>query len=250
VYTVKQLSNLAGVSTRTLHYYDEIGLLKPTAVEENGYRRYGEGAVFRLQQILFYKEMGFSLEKIREIVGRPDFNLLRALEQHRSALRSRQDHLNRLIDTVDQTILHLKGKSKMAEKKLFEVFSEDQQKEYEKEAAERWPDNYAESARRWKSYSDADKKRIGEEGEAVYRDLLAVMDQDPGSEVVQKIVARWHQHLRYFYEPNVELLRGLGHMYNDDPRFAGTFAKIHPDLAKFHQMAIDVYCDRLEGKGS
>ena len=107
---------------------------------------------------------------------------------------------------------------------------------------------YAESARRWKSYSGADKKRIGEEGEAVYRDLLKVMDQDPGSEVVQKIVARWHQHLRYFYEPNVELLRGLGHMYNDDPRFAATFAKIHPDLAKFHQLAIDVYCDRLEGK--
>ncbi|MRS05895.1 MerR family transcriptional regulator, partial [bacterium] len=220
MYTVKQLSSLAGVSARTLHYYDEIGLLKPTAVEENGYRRYGEQAVYLLQQILFYKEMGFSLEKIHEMVNRPDFNLLRALEQHKSALHSRQEHLSRLIDTVDQTISHLRGKTKMSEKKLFEVFSEDQQKEYEKEAAERWPDTYAESARRWKSYTDADKKHIGEEGEAVYRDLLKVMDQDPGSEVVQKIVARWHQHLRYFYEPNVELLRGLGHMYNDDPRFA------------------------------
>ena len=248
MYTVKQLSNLAGVSTRTLHYYDEIGLLKPTTVEGNGYRRYGEQAVYQLQQILFYKELGLSLDKIREIIGRPDFNLLQALEQHKSALRGRQEHLIRLIETVDRTISHLKGKSKTNDQKLFEVFSEDQQKEYEKEAAERWPVTYKESARRWKSYTDADKKRIGEEGEAVYRDLVAALDQDPGSESVQKIVARWHQHLRYFYEPDGELLRGLGHMYVDDPRFAATFAKIHPDLAQFHQRAIDIYCDRLEGK--
>ena len=248
MYTVKQLSSLAGVSPRTLHYYDEIGLLKPTTVEENGYRRYGEQAVFQLQQILFYKELGLSLDKIGEIVGRPDFDLLQALERHKSALRNRQEHLVRLIETVDQTISHLKGKTKMNDQKLFEVFSEDQQKEYEKEAAERWPETYKENARRWKSYTDADKKRIGEEGEAVYRDLVAAMDQGPGSEIVQKIVARWHEHLRYFYEPGVELLRGLGHMYVDDPRFAATFAKIHPDLAQFHQQAIDIYCDRLAGK--
>ena len=249
MYTVKQLSGLAGVSTRTLHYYDAIGLLKPTAVEENGYRRYGEQAVYQMQQILFYKELGLSLDKIREIVGRPDFNLLQALEQHKSALRGRQEHLVHLIETVDQTISHMKGKAKMNDKKLFEVFSEDQQKEYEKEAAERWPETYKESARRWKSYTDADKKRIGEGGEALYHDLVAALDQDPGSEAVQKIVARWHQHLRYFYEPDVELLRGLGHMYVVDPRFAATFAKIHPDLAQFHQQAIDIYCDRLEEKG-
>lgn len=248
MYSVKQLSNLAGVTVRTLHYYDEIGLLQPTVVQENGYRRYGETAVYQLQQILFYREMGFSLEEIREILQRPNFNLLRALEQHKAALHSRKAHLDRLINTVDQTILHLEGKTSMAEKKLFEVFSEDQQKEYEKEAAERWPDPYAESARRWKSYSDADKLRIGEEGEAVYRDYLKVLDQDPGSPAVQQIVARWHQHLRYFYEPSVEMLRGLGHMYLDDPRFAANFAKIHPDLAQFHQRAIEIYCDRLEGK--
>ncbi len=74
------------------------------------------------------------------------------------------------------------------------------------------------------------------------------MDQDPGSEVVQKIVARWHQHLRYFYEPSVEMLRGLGRMYTDDPRFAANFARIHPDLAQFHQKAIELYCDRLQAE--
>ncbi len=248
MYTVKQLSNLAGVSPRTLHYYDEIGLLKPTSVEDNGYRRYGEQAVYQLQQILFYRELGFSLEEIKEIVTRPDFNLLHALEQHKNALRGRQVRLGRLIETVEQTILHMKGEIKMSEVKMFEPFNEEQQKEYESEAAQRWPDTYAESARRWKRYTDADKQRIGAEGNAVYADLAAAIGQDPGSEAVQKIVARWHQHLRYFYEPNTEILRGLGQMYTDDPRFAANFAKIHPDLAEFHQKAINIYCDRLEGK--
>lgn len=246
MYTVKQLSDLAGVSPRTLHYYDEIGLLRPTRVAGNGYRQYGETALYQLQQILFYREMGMALEEIRQIVTRPDFNPIQALERHKAALHSRQIQLERLIDTVDQTILRLKGKISMSDKKLFEPFNEQQQKEYEKEAAARWPEPYAESARRWKSYTDADKQRIGEEGEAVYRDLVALMEQDPGSQAVQQVISRWHQHLRYFYEPSVDLLRGLGHMYNDDPRFAATFAKIHPDLAQFHQQAIDIYCDRLE----
>jgi len=248
MYTVKQLSNLAGVSPRTLHYYDEIGLLKPTSVEDNGYRRYGEQAVYQLQQILFYRELDFSLEEIKEIVTRPDFNLLHALEQHKKALRGRQVRLGRLIDTVEQTILHIKGETEMSEVKMFEPFNEEQQKKYEVEAARRWPDTYAESARRWKRYTDADKQRIGAEGNAVYADLAAAIGQDPGSEVVQKIIARWHQHLRYFYEPNVEILRGLGQMYTDDPRFAANFAKIHPDLAEFHQKAINIYCDRLEAE--
>lgn len=249
MYTVKQLSTLAGISPRTLHYYDQIGLLKPTTYEDNGYRRYGEQAVYRLQQILFYRELGFRLEEIKEIVSRPNFNLLHALEQHKKALRGRQDRLTHLIETVEQTILHLKGSIEMNDKKMFEPFNEAQQKEYEEEAADRWPEPYAESARRWKSYTEADKQRIGEEGNAVYADLVAALHLDPASETVQTIVARWHQHLRYFYEPSVEMLRGLGRMYLDDPRFAATFARIHPDLAGFHQKAIDIYCDRLERAG-
>lgn len=249
MYSVKQLSSLAGVSTRTLHYYDEIGLLKPASYGDNGYRRYSEQAVYQLQQILFYKELGFSLEKIKEIIDQPDFDLIHALEQHKKALRGRQERLYHLIETVDRTILHLKGHAIMSEKKLFEPFNTEQQEEYEREAAQRWPETYKESARRWKSYSDAEKSRIGEEGNAVYLDLVAALDQDPGSEMVQKIVARWHQHLRYFYEPSVEMLRGLGRMYVDDLRFAANFARIHPDLAQFHQKAIDIYCDRLEEKG-
>lgn len=246
MYTIRQLASLAGVSTRTLHYYDEIGLLKPTLYEDNGYRRYGEKAVYQLQQILFYRELGFSLAEIKEIITSPDFNLTEALERHKIALHGRQQRLARLIDTIEGTIQQLKGQTTMNDKKLFEPFTEAQQKEYEEESAARWPEPYAESARRWKSYSAADKQSIGDEGNAIYADLVAVIDQDPGSEVVQRIIRRWHQHLRYFYEPTVEMLRGLGHMYVDDPRFAATFSRIHPKLAEFHQKAIDIYCDRLQ----
>ncbi|HEX7975780.1 MAG TPA: MerR family transcriptional regulator [Anaerolineales bacterium] len=96
-YTVKQLSGLAGVSARTLHYYDEIGLLHPEQVGQNGYRYYGEGSLLRLQQILFYKELDLSLQEIREILDQPDFDLVRALESHRTALQRRQRRLDRLI---------------------------------------------------------------------------------------------------------------------------------------------------------
>ena len=99
MYTVKQLSTLAGVTPRTLHHYDQINLLKPESVGENGYRYYGEQSLLRLQQILFYRELGFSLESIREMLGRPEFQLLDALEQHRESLRGRARRLERLIQT-------------------------------------------------------------------------------------------------------------------------------------------------------
>ena len=103
-YTVKQLAELANVTNRTLHYYDQIGLLLPASYGDNGYRYYDENAVFRLQQILFFRELGFSLEQIHAILEGPDFDLLRALENHKLALQGKTERINRLIDTVDKTI--------------------------------------------------------------------------------------------------------------------------------------------------
>ena len=131
MYTVKQLSTLAGVTPRTLHHYDQINLLKPESVGENGYRYYGEKSVLRLQQILFYRELGFSLESIRDVLGKPEFQILDALEDHRESLQGRMRRLERLIQTVDKTIHHLKGEDFMSAKGLFEGFSEEQQEEYD-----------------------------------------------------------------------------------------------------------------------
>jgi DNA-binding transcriptional MerR regulator len=122
MYTVKRLAKLAGVSPRTLRYYDQIGMLKPDAYGDNGYRYYSEDALQQLQQILFFRELDFSLEDIRKIVSSPDFDRLQALEIHRAALKERKQHIDVLIHTIDQTILHLKGKSDMSEKQYFEGF--------------------------------------------------------------------------------------------------------------------------------
>jgi len=248
-YTVKQLARIAGVSARTLHYYDEIGLLRPERNPYNGYRQYGRTAVLRLQQILFLRELGLSLDEIRSLLDRPDFDLLQALERHRQALRGRMQRLGKLVHTVEQTIQYLKGNIEMETKQLFEGLSEEKQAEYEQEALRRWGEKARESQQRWKRYTAEEKQRIGEEGEAVYRDLLAAMPLGPASPAAQHAVARWHQHIRYFYEPTPEILLGLANAYNDDPDFNATFVRIHPDLAGFMRQAVQIYVEKLNAAG-
>jgi DNA-binding transcriptional MerR regulator len=245
-YTVKQLADLAGVTPRTLHYYDEIGLLPPSNIGENGYRRYDDTAVLRLQQILFYRELGLSLDEIGDALDRPDFDVIGALRSHREALRGRVGRLNHLIHTIDRTLLHLEGQIEMSTKDLFEGFDEETQARYEEEATEMYgPELVRESSQRWKSYTAEDKARIMAEGGAVYRDLTAMIGRDPADADVQAAIGRWHQHLRAFYEPTPDILRGLGHAYEEQPEFAAFFAAMHPDLPAFLRRAIDRYVDTL-----
>src|SRR5689334_488282 len=201
MFTVKQLSRLAGVTPRTLHHYDAIGLLKPSRVGENGYRYYGEESVLLLQQILFYRELDLPLEDIKDIMGRRDFDELSALESHKLELANRVERLKRLIRTVDNTIEHLKGERTMSKRQFFEAFSDEQQAEYEKEVAQKYdPATVKESQRKWKSYTTADKQRIGEEGNAAYQAILDGMSKGAGSPEAQAGVALWHKHMEYFDE--------------------------------------------------
>jgi DNA-binding transcriptional MerR regulator len=246
VYTVKQLADLAGISRRTLHYYDEIGLLPPSHKGENGYRYYDDEAVLRLQQILFHHELGLSLDDIKTAVDAPDFDLVAALHIHRQILVQKARRLDNLIHTIDKTIDHLEGKLEMSTQDFFAGFDEETQKEYEKEAAERWDvEEVKATSQRWNNYSEAKRKQIIAEGNTVYTDLLAEMDKGIDSPEVQQIIGRWHQHMRYFYEPSVERLRGLGWGYENDPAFAAFYEKMHPDMPRFIHQAIDYYCDHL-----
>lgn len=208
-YTVRQLADLAGVTPRTLHYYDAIGLLRPSSVGDNGYRQYDEAA---------------------------------ALERHRAALAARAGRLQHLIHTIDRTLLHLQGEIEMSTPDLFAGFDEETQARYEKEAAEMYdPKVVAESSRRWKSYTAEDKARIQREGGQVYQALVPLLGRDPADAEVQAVVGRWHQHLRAFYEPTPEILRGLGQAYAEQPEFSAFFAALHPDLPAFLSRAIDAY---------
>ena len=138
-YSVKQLAKLAGVSVRTLHLYDEKGLLKPFVRTEAKYRYYGEKELLKLQQILFYKELDFSLQDIGDIMNDPDFDVINALESHKTALKARQNRLSTLLQTIDKTIFHLLNKDKMLQHEdLYEGLPKEKAEAYRAEAIERW----------------------------------------------------------------------------------------------------------------
>lgn len=245
MYTIKQLADLANVSRRTLRYYDQIDLLKPTAVGDNNYRYYDQDKVLRLQQIRFYQELDFSLEQIRKILDKSDFNTLQSLHTQKEALQQQAKRLDRLIDTIDKTILHLRGTMMMDNKDLFAGFDEAKQKEYAKEASKRWDSKLVkESNQRWNRLSQEQKEAILQEGNQIYSDMVDLLGTKPNTDEVQAIVARWHQHIRHFYEPSFATLRGLGQGYASDPAFRATFEAMHPDLPDFLQEAITVYCDK------
>jgi len=244
MFTVKQLSKMAGVTPRTLHHYDDIGLLKPSRVGDNGYRYYGEEAVLKLQQILFYRELEFPLEEIRRIMGRRDFDVLGALQSHKDALQNQAARLNRLLVTVDNTIQHLKGEKLMSQKGLFEGFSEEEQEKLAQEAEQIYdPETVRESNRKWKSYSAAEKEAILAEGKSIYLDLAGAMSRGAESKEVQAVVARWHKHMQYFWSPNDEQLLGLADLYNNDPRFRENYEKVAPNLSEFMREAVTVYVE-------
>jgi DNA-binding transcriptional MerR regulator len=245
--TVKQLASLAGVSNRTLHYYDEIGLLKPDAIAENGYRQYGKQALLRLQQILFYRELDFPLETIRDLVTRPEFDTVRALQAHRTSLQERSQKLENLINTIDKTIEHLEGKREMNQSEFFKGWSEEKQPEFEQEIRQKYGEHAMDGVIDWNSYTKEQKTAIIAEGKANTQAMAALMDKPFNSPEVQAVVARWHQQLKYFFDPSIERMRGLGQMYTEDPRFMMGYEKVRKGLALFMKQAIDFYCDRLSG---
>lgn len=244
MFTVKQLSSLAGVTPRTLRHYDQIGLLKPSRLGENGYRYYGEESLLRLQQILFYRELGLPLDEIRKIMGRRDFDALAALENHKLELEKRIERLLRLIETVDNTILYMKGQREMSKKQLFAAFSEAEQEKMAAEAEQMYdPATVRESNRKWKAYGKEKQQAILAEGNQIYIDLIAAMPKGAASPEAQALVERWRRHMDYFWTPNLEQLLGLANGYVDDPGFRANFDAMHPQLAEFMREAVKIYVE-------
>lgn len=132
--------------------------------------------------------------------------------------------------------------------KISDSFDQEQEQQYQQEAVERWGDKAAQSTQLWNSYSEAQKDAIKEEGNAIYQEIVDNMHKGADSPEVRALLLRWHEHLRHFYEPSIELLGGLGDMYNDDPEFNANFARLHPDLPGFLKEAIAIYVDELETK--
>ncbi|MYL51649.1 MerR family transcriptional regulator [Halobacillus litoralis] len=255
MYKVKEMAEMTGVSVRTLHHYDHIDLLSPSFVSEKGYRLYSEKELSRLQQILFFKEMEFSLKKIKEILDDSDFDEADALQRHREILREKKKRLERLIRSVDQTLQTLEGEDHMKSEDRFRPFDKSEieahQKKYEKEVEERWgeTDAYKQSKQKTSQYTKEDWKKIQQEGDAIDRELVKLMDRDPSDPNVQRLVDNKRQHITdHFYECNLEIFRGLADMYVNDPRFTKNIDKWKEGYAEFLRKAMHTYCDQQEGR--
>ena len=245
VYTVKRLAALAGVSVRTLHYYDEIGLLKPGSHSASGYRHYGEEALVRLQQIMFFREMGFSLDEIKNIVSRPDFDVLEALHSHRTLLTKKAERIDELLTTVDKTIKELKGELKMGIKEYYRGFSDEKIAQYRDEVRRRWGENtLQESEERVLKMGTEKFAALQAEGGKIFQTISDNMSKGFDSAVVQEQVVKWRQWLENFHHYSDEAVLGLGQAYSQDPRFAEFFRKIHKDLPEFITKAIEYYASR------
>src|SRR5688500_2259059 len=175
-YTVKAGAKIAGVGVRTLHHYDEIGLLRPSSHSAAGYRLYQEKDIERLQQVLFFKELGFDLSQIKRILADPEFDRRKALVEHRKLLLERQERFRRLIQSVDRTLKAMQRGVPM-NAKMFDGFD---QAALEEEARQRWGNTpaWAESQKRWKSYTKEDQAEMHREGKEIVEGLVALMDRD------------------------------------------------------------------------
>ncbi|MCM3735010.1 MerR family transcriptional regulator [Bacillus cytotoxicus] len=237
---VKEVADLVGISVRTLHHYDEIGLLTPEETTESGYRLYSDDNLETLQQILFFKELDFPLKKIKEIINNPSFDRQEALVLHRKMLLEKRSRLDKVIATIDKTIQHSKGEIQMTNKEKFDGF-DFSQNPYEQEARERWGNAAVDNASKTAANMTKEKQ---EEYNAIYRKLAAIRHDSPESEQAQEAIQEWYNYLQNFGHYSLDAFKGLGQMYVDDERFTKNIDQFGEGLAKFMQSAMALYADR------
>ncbi|WP_334072759.1 MULTISPECIES: MerR family transcriptional regulator [Paenibacillus] len=247
-YTIQKLGQLAGVSTRTLRYYDEIGILKPARINSSGYRIYGQDEVDRLQQILFYRELGFSLEQIGSIVNDPSFDGARALKEHRERLLERRQQLDALIANVDKTIAMKEGRTKMTDREKFEGFKqklvEDNEVKFGKEIREKYGEDAV-------NRSNAKVLNMTEEEhqelQRLEREMFSALQTgmaagDPAGEAAQQAADLHKRWLTFYWDQySAEAHVGLAEMYVADERFKTYYDKNGPGTAEFLRDAVLIY---------
>lgn len=247
-YTVQKLGLLAGVSTRTLRYYDEIGLLKPARINSSGYRIYGRQEVDRLQQILFYRELGVGLEEIKVLMTADTFDADRALREHREKLLEKRKQLDALIATVELTLAHRKGAKTMSDKQKFEGFKQklidDNEARYGKEIREKYGDERVErSNQKVKNMTEQEYAELEQLSADLHTTLAAAFATgDPAGELAQKAADMHRRWLTFYWDSyNPEAHAGVAQMYVDDPRFTAYYDKDQPGTAAFLRDAVLVY---------
>jgi DNA-binding transcriptional MerR regulator len=237
-YTVKKVARMSGVSVRTLHFYDEVGLLKPASRAANGYRFYDEAQLLTLQQILFYRELGFELKQIKRLLGRGDFDRIKALKSHRKVLSKELSRTRKLIVTIDKTIAHLKGTKKMKTEELFVGFSPQQQAKHEQYLINRFGGDMKEqierSKQRVKDWKRADWEESGQVFDKICKDLISLMERSlaADSSEAQDVIRRHHDWISQFWKPTAQSYAGYSQLIVDS-ELRKAYEAYHPKLPEF-----------------
>ncbi|WP_406104981.1 MerR family transcriptional regulator [Streptomyces sp. NBC_01003] len=242
-YSVGQVAGFAGVTVRTLHHYDEIGLLAPVGRSHAGHRRYSDADLDRLQQILFYRELGFPLDEVAALLDDPKADPRAHLRRQHELLTARIEKLQKMAEAVEHAMEARKMGINLTPEEKFEVFGDKDPERYAQEAEERWggTDTYAESQRRAARYTKDDWKRMQAEvadwGER-YDALMAAGEPATGERAMD-MAEEHRQHItKWFYECSFEIHCGLGEMYVADERFKEFYESMRPGLAEHLRDAI------------
>lgn len=240
--TVKDVSKLTGVSVRTLHYYDAIGLLTPTKVTDAGYRMYDDTALSRLQSILLFRELQFPLKEIKEFLDSPDFNQEETIAQQIKLLELQYKHIGELISFARE--IQTKGVKTMN----FEVFDTDEIEQYKAEVKSKWGNSkaYQEYEQRVVSHSEHNDSKFVNEIMSLFTDLGAMKQLPPTDKAVQEKIAALQAYINEnFYTCSNDILKELGEMYVCDDRFKKNIDRFGGEgTAKFVREAIFVYCEK------
>lgn len=248
MYMINEISKLTGVSIRSLHHYDEIGLLVPSKRTESNYRMYSEEDVERLYQILLFKELDFPLQEIKRLLYDEEFDKQKALKMQRELIVQKKNRLEKIIESIDSRIVNSGGKA--MSKKDFKAFNYDEIKKHEEKYKEEVKEKYGktsaykESKEKTSKYSKDDWQNIMEEAAEIYEKLAKLMDENPSNDKVQELVGKWRNHIsKNYYDCTIEIFRGLALMYVADERFTKNIDKYGEGLAQFLSNAMNIYCD-------
>ncbi|WP_327368199.1 MerR family transcriptional regulator [Streptomyces sp. NBC_01217] len=249
-YSVGQVAGFAGVTVRTLHHYDGIGLLSPGGRSHAGHRRYDDGDLDRLQQILFYRELGFPLDEIAVLLDDPDADPQEHLRRQHRLLSDRIAALRKMAAAVETAMEARKMGINLTPEEKFEVFGDKDPEEHAQEAERRWGGTatYAESQRRVARYTKDDWKRMQAEVAdwgAAYSALMEAGEPATGERAMELAEAHRLHITKWFYECTPEIHRGLGEMYVHDPQFRAYYESMRPGLAEHLRDAIEANAERL-----
>lgn len=246
---VGEVAELAGVTVRTLHHYDRIGLLSPSARTASGYRQYSPADLDRLHQVLLYRELGFPLEEVASLLDDPSADPEAHLRRQHRLLRDRLERTSAMVAAVEKEMEARAMGISLTPEERFEVFGEHDPAQYEAEVEERWGDTdaYAESKRKTAAYSKEDWVRIKAEMEDIGNRFVAAMRSGaaPDSAEAMDVAEDNRQHIsRWFYECSPEMHAGLGRMYVEDERFTATYEAMAPGLAQYVSTAVQANAAR------